>query len=175
MENISEYICGLLFVALIAVIIYFKKTQNKEPKEDKIEINAATEFPYEKTYLLTKNEWYFYKALKPIADKMGYSIITKVRLADLIKVKNRLSDKEKIKYFSKIKSKHLDFILCNPDNLAPVLIIELDDNSHNRQDRKERDSFVDTALTTAGYKILRVRGTEDLEEKIKNAFVLSRL
>lgn len=42
--------------------------------------------PYKKKLLLTKNEWRFYKDLKPIADKEKLTIIAKVRLADLVEV-----------------------------------------------------------------------------------------
>jgi len=36
------------------------------------------------------------------------------------------------------------------------LVIELDDWSHKRADRRERDKFVDQALGDAGLSILRV-------------------
>ena len=42
-------------------------------------------------------------------------------------------------------AKHLDFVICNKD-LAPVVAIELDDASHDAEDREERDDFVDAVL-----------------------------
>jgi very-short-patch-repair endonuclease len=36
------------------------------------------------------------------------------------------------------------------------LAIELDDRTHQRPDRRDRDTFVDRALATAGVPILRV-------------------
>ncbi|MBL8875723.1 MAG: DUF2726 domain-containing protein [Phycisphaerae bacterium] len=33
-------------------------------------------------------------------------------------------------------------LLCHPTTLAPQLIIELDDKTHTRSDRKSRDDFV---------------------------------
>lgn len=36
-------------------------------------------------------------------------------------------------------------------------IVELDDSSHNRQDRKERDDFVDLILRSVGYKVIHTK------------------
>ncbi len=53
-----------------------------------------------------------------------------------------------------IKSKHVDFVICDK-NLMAKWIIELDDSSHQNPDRAERDIFVDKSLTDCGYSILR--------------------
>lgn len=78
----------------------------------------------------------------------------KVRLLDLIEPRKG-QDGYKT-YFYKVQAKHVDFVLCAP-NLVAKYIIELDDASHEADDRQERDNFVDTALTSCGYKILHMR------------------
>ena len=40
-----------------------------------------------------------------------------------------------------------------------VLIVELDDNSHQSQDRQDRDDFVNNALTRSGYIVVRTYGS----------------
>lgn len=61
----------------------------------------------------------------------------------------------------KIQSKHVDFVICD-QNLYVKAILEIDDNSHNRADRRERDLFVDEVLTSVGYQVIRTRSiTED--------------
>lgn len=157
-----------IIAVLIAAIIYIVKLKS--------DINAASEkeddalpdeiYPYRKKYLLTKNELYFYKALRIFADQYGYAVITKIRLADLIEVSNEAPPKKKRSYFYKIQSKHIDFALCNKENLYPILLIELNDRSHQNENRMKRDSFIKNALEKAGYKLLFVYGTQDLEEKI---------
>lgn len=124
------------------------------------------EYRYRSKYFLTKNEYYFYKSLKQIADKLGYTILSKVRMADLVEPVISPYSKEYKYVFSKIKAKHVDFILANPENLKAVLLIELDDNSHNNS---ERDEFCDAVYKEAGYKILHIRGAAGLEEAIKHA------
>ena len=41
--------------------------------------------------------------------------------------------------------------------MNPVLGIELDDSSHERQSRKDRDQFVDDVFNKAGLKILHIK------------------
>lgn len=39
-----------------------------------------------------------------------------------------------------------------------IALIELDDSTHSRDDRKERDTFVNDVLTQTGYKLIRTYG-----------------
>ena len=43
-----------------------------------------------------------------------------------------------------------------PDVLAVAAVVELDDASHRRRDRAERDDFVDKALSSAGIPALHI-------------------
>ena len=56
----------------------------------------------------------------------------------------------------KIQAKHVDFVICDKDMHIKV-IIELDDSSHDKKDRKERDEFVDLILQSVGYKVIHSR------------------
>lgn len=72
----------VLPVKLVDLICGDKKnTTPPEEKEIDIENGEAEtteEYPYIKPYLLTKKEWAFYKALKPITDKYHLHILAKV-------------------------------------------------------------------------------------------------
>lgn len=126
---------------------------------------VAHDYRYKRKYLLTKNEWYFYKALKPIADELGYIVLSKIRMADLVEP-NEPNEKMKYGAFQKIKAKHVDFALAKAENCEVVILIELDDNSHNDHDQLERDAFCDRVYRDCGYKVLRTRGTADLRQRI---------
>lgn len=104
--------------------------------------------------LLTNNEWNNYKRLKKITDERGLIICPKVRLLDIIRPKN-----ENKKYKSllwKVQAKHIDFLICDY-YMNIKAIIELDDRTHDRVDRKERDIFVDTILNSVGYTVIHTR------------------
>ncbi len=77
-----------------------------------------------------------------------------VRIADLIRVEKGSANGRK--WLNKILSKHIDFVLCDPRSLEPVVCIELDDDSHNRPDRIERDKFVNDAFDAADLPLLRI-------------------
>ena len=119
---------------------------------------------YRARYLLTKNELYNYKLLKPIANAKGYVICPKVRLLDIIEP---IRGQKKYKtLFYKIQAKHVDFVICD-QGMHIKAIIELDDSSHDRQDRQERDRFVNLILTSVGYKVIHTRQiTENIFENI---------
>lgn len=160
----------VLVIALIVVVLDNLKNRKKitntivnEQEEQNVEITAS--LPYKKKLLLTKNEWAFYKGLKPVADELGYSVLAKIRVADLIEV-NVQDNKDFMKYYNKINKKHVDFVLAKPENLQIELLIELDDSSHDSK-QKSRDEFIDALYKQTGYKLLRVRGAGGIKEKIE--------
>lgn len=86
-------------------------------------------------------------------------------MADLVEV--NVADKNQWStYFNKISRKHIDFALALPDNLKIVLLVELDDNTHNEK-QYERDRFIESVYKKTGYKLLRVHNTKNLKEKIE--------
>ena len=112
-----ELILILVIIALVITLIENKKkakviTQTSEEvpaiQEEEIKIEKL---PYVKKNLMTKNEWAFYKQLKPIADKMNYTVICKTRVADLVDIQKGLTKSEWQTAFNRINKKHIDFIL----------------------------------------------------------------
>ena len=110
--------------------------------------------PYQKKwYLLSPAERDFYETLCQVAEDR-YLIFTKVRLLDLLWLPENMGNR--IFYIRRVASKHVDFVLCHPQTVAPVLVIELDDASHRLPERQERDIFLNEVLRVAGIPLLRV-------------------
>lgn len=84
-----------------------------------------------------------------------FRVIGKVRLGDLIQPAKRLTPKRRTILRNRVQQKHVDFVLCCPDSLSVVAAVELDDVSHRRRARADRDVFVDKALISAGLPLLR--------------------
>lgn len=131
--------------------------------------NAQDE--YQSKNLLTKYEWKNYMGMRKFVASHGLIVCPKIRLADLVEPRNDSNKSEWQSRFNRIKSKHVDFVLCDPE-MHVKLIVELDDNSHSREDRQERDEFVDAVLTGAGYKIVHIHQFDDaaveaIEEALK--------
>lgn len=115
---------------------------------------VTIDLPYQrKDYLLTKAERSFFGVLQNAVGNQ-YLIFAKVRLADLVFVPRGTEKWQS--HFNRIQSKHIDFVLCDHNAVRPLVAIELDDSSHDRADRQERDGFIDSALAAAGLPTLHV-------------------
>ncbi|WP_303788271.1 DUF2726 domain-containing protein [Ruminococcus flavefaciens] len=148
-------ILALLVIVLIAAFCVWLYRRLRKPDITRL-YNAKT--------VLTDREYEFYKRLKPLADEYGLSVFTKVRLADLIEPKPKAENPFWMECFNKIKSKHIDFALADEET-SIVALIELDDTSHARPDRIERDDFVNAVLENTGYTLLRTYGELDVIEE----------
>jgi len=83
-------------------------------------------------------------------------VFGKVRLEDILGVVSGLEPGVRQGARNRINRKHVDFLLVRSNDLAPVAGIELDDSSHDAEDRQERDNFVDSAFASAGLPLLHV-------------------
>lgn len=144
-----DYILWLgLAVLAVAVLIW-------------ILIRLHEKLPYEMNEtILTERERSFYRILRPIVDKLELQICPKVRVADIVSIKKGTRDWQK--WFNKIRSKHVDFLLCDYD-MNIVLIIELDDRSHETERAKKNDALKNAIF---GNKLVRIRSLKDDVEGI---------
>ncbi len=102
--------------------------------------------PYERIQsILTPPEQRFYKALS-FAVKDRAIITAKVRIADIIKVRHTIPRHSFWRHFSQISQKHIDFVLIDSQDFRTLCLIELDDKSHGRFDRIQRDRFVNQVM-----------------------------
>lgn len=153
---------NILTIALTIIIatkiwdaIQIKKGRyipKKEPINYKSYANS-----YVKKSLLTKREQQEYLILRDAAEKRNLRICPKVRLLDLVEPKSDAQNRQGL--LARVWSKHVDFVICNRD-MEVICIIELDDTTHLRQDRIERDQFVDEVLKGSGYKIIHTWAIE---------------
>jgi len=143
MQNLLPLIIVLVVVAIVIAVL-----KNLIPK------GQGQTLPYEKQpYLFTPAERSFLGVLEQAVGN-EFRIMGKVRLGDIVKVKAGLDNKARQSAFNKIQSKHVDFVACDPNDLSVQFVIELDDKSHEREDRQDRDAFVDRVMEAAGIPII---------------------
>ncbi len=122
--------------------------------------------PYrQKKFFFTKSEQEFFKILNSHINAHRYTIFTKVRLADFVKVLPELRGERT--WFNKIKSKHVDFLIWDLVESKIVLAIELDGKSHNGSATTKNDIFKDKMYETIGLRMERVRVGNSFEEESK--------
>jgi len=124
------------------------------------------DFPYTlQKYFLSPAELNFFKILRNVVGDKAV-ICTKVSLGDLFTTK-RDDYSQYTSYMNKIRRKHVDFLLCDSITMHPLVAIELDDKSHEREDRQERDKFVDGVFKASGLALIHI--------PVKKAYVTSEL
>jgi hypothetical protein len=106
-----------------------------------------------------------------------FTVFGKVRLGDLVQPAKGLSQSRRTGLRNRIQQKHVDFVLCRPDTLEVAGVVELDDASHGRKDRAERDDFVDQALGSAGMPVLhfparKAYAVAEVRAKLAESFAL---
>ena len=108
----------LIYLFLCLIILQLKKKSNKVTTNTNTNTTNTTDdtktspqiYPYEKKLLLTKTEYAFYKILKEKCDSRNLLICPKVRMEDFVKVTDK---KNVLKYRGYIRSRHIDFLICN--------------------------------------------------------------
>jgi hypothetical protein len=151
---------ALISVPIVLTLLIVRRRKSSADARRPREAAAPTarpdpRSPYERIpTLLTAAERNFFAVLQQAAPA-GHQIFTQVRLANLVQVKPwARRDKS---HWWRIQAKCLDFVLIDSATFAPRLVVELDDSSHDRADRRDRDAFVDDVLAAAGIPILHIR------------------
>lgn len=118
---------------------------------------AIYNLPYEKRDFLNQNERGFLKTLTDIlGDK--YFVFPKVRMWDLLKIKKTT---HLYRYIGLIRSKHVDFVICDKENILPVLVIELDGDSHLKDvNTEKKDDFEFKAFLSAQLPLQHFKNRE---------------
>ena len=169
MDSNTIYILIVVLICLIPLAYYYD-TKNKSKKAANPNYatisTGETNLPYTKKYLLTKTEYNFYKILRIICDNNKIIICPKVRLEDLAEITTK-SYKETMKYRGYIKSRHIDFLLCDND-LNILVAIELDDYSHNTNKAAKIDNFKNNFFRTINIRLERIKVGTDYQSQINN-------
>lgn len=117
--------------------------------------------PYERRkYLLSPAERSFFGVLNQAVEH-DYYVFAKVRVADILHVTKGVDERQG--HLNRIIAKHVDFLLCDRASVAPLLAVELDDSSHDAEDRKTRDAFLDDAFASAGIVLMHVRASRSYD------------
>ncbi|AXY43782.1 DUF2726 domain-containing protein [Halomonas sp. JS92-SW72] len=112
-----------------------------------------------KEYFMTPVEREVYKLLeRSYGDR--YRIFSQVRVVDVVEpdsTKHHSKSREFMSLFRQLSQWHFDYVLCERDSFKVYCALELDDASHEREDRIKRDRILDMACKNAGLELKRMR------------------
>lgn len=162
---IKFYLLIFVIFAMLGLLA-FLKTKFDGPEEDE-----KPKYKYShKQFFLSRAEHEFYDVLVSAVGQ-DYHVFAQVHLPTIIDHKVRGQNWRPA--LAHIDRKSVDFVLCDKKYISPKLAIELDDKSHEREDRKERDIEVERILKEAGLPLLRIENhgsfdTAKIAEQIRN-------
>lgn len=146
MDSFIKILPLVALVLLLAGLAQFLKAMQKKGR------GVGHRYESQKA-LMSPGELKFFGALEAAVGSR-YRVFAKVRLADIVQPARTGDRSAWHAAFGVIKSKHVDFAVCEPDTMEFRLVVELDDKSHERSDRAERDQKVDEILEQAGIPVL---------------------
>ncbi len=123
-------------------------------------------------FLLSRNEAAFLRVLMTLVGHR-YLISCKVRLADII----TCSDADwKRGHANRIAQKHVDFVVSCAQSSRIVAAVELDDRSHQRPERRQRDLFVNRLFSRMRVRLIHIPARWEYDqETIANHFAAAGL
>ncbi|WP_026375902.1 DUF2726 domain-containing protein [Aestuariibacter salexigens] len=129
-------------------------------------------FPFKRrTQLLTPVERSFLELLeRAVGNK--FRIMCRVRLTDIISLRQSTNKKQGKVALSRANGKHLDFVLCSRTDMSPIVAIDLVHNAGKEGYKTNRDWFISGTLDAAkiphvrikvksGYTVEDIRGVID--------------
>ncbi len=118
------------------------------PKFPKMNVN---------TKFITPAETNFYRVLAQVLGDRGV-ILMQVSMGQLIFLPGgEKSNPGRQAWFNKLSRRSLDFLICDPQTLRPLIAIELDEPSHDTPKRRQRDQEVNLAFKEVDLPLLRLR------------------
>jgi len=135
---------------IVAIVVVFAIASRREEKPKRIG------FFRQRDALFTDAERSFLGVLDQ-ASAGRYRVFGKVRIADVVAPARGLDKSTWTKVFNRIKAKHFDFVLCDPQTLKVKAVIELNDKSHASSRRIERDELLGRACADAGLPLRTVK------------------
>lgn len=110
--------------------------------------------PYYVTKPLSKMEQVLYfRLVEALPD---FIILAQVPLTSFISIRK---NEHWQKQFNQISRKSVDYVICTK-SFSVVAAIELDDSTHEREDRKKSDAIKDIVFKQLGIELLRVHPTQ---------------
>lgn len=157
-----------LFILIIIIFIFAWKKIINEVRE-LFEINSRhfnkSDNIYSIKSLMTKYEKYFYDILVDLKYELNIEVMPQVNLASIINKKGNY------KYRNEL-FRNIDFGIFTKDYEKLLLLIEINDKTHNNYIRRNRDMKVDKIVNDAGIRLIKFYSNcSNKKEYVKNRII----
>lgn len=137
-------IIAALIVFAVLALIFIVATKKKAGIQ-----STEGEWPfYAKKLMSAPEQTLYFRLVLALPD---YIVLSQVQLSSFLGVKK---GNQRLAWLNRINRMSADFVVCAKDT-SVIAVVELDDSSHERSDRKIADAKKDKALIAAGVRIVR--------------------
>lgn len=173
-----EIVWSLVLIAIVVLVArrlieeksegngFVRSSRNVDHMAEKVDYATEeidSEWKYEKrACMMTGAEKVAFRRLEKVFGEWFY-IIPQVHLSELLDWKVSGQNWTKAKWH--IDRKSVDFVLIRKENLETACAIELDDYTHERQERKRRDKDVERHFKEAGMPLARLRNLGEMGDE----------
>lgn len=146
-----------LIVLLMALLVW------------KLHDSPSARHPVRSKPVMTKAEIIFYqRVVRAVTNIGGIDVFPQVAMGAVLEVKNSVDKNQRRAVRNRFDRKIMDFVIVDAETNV-LLIIELDDSTHDMTRDKARDRITESA----GYPTMRIRGKEarsdeEVERQIRN-------
>lgn len=160
--EVFSILATLIIILFIIIIVKGKNNNPKTANTNNSQRYGGNNFgvnnAFYKKRCLTQTEFIFYKHLRKLI-KDEYKIDPQVVLSSIMGMKHYSN-------WNRINQKTVDFVIRD-ENFNTHIAIELDDPTHNREERQKRDYFVNDVFRDAGIPLIRIKTSNSYEYEIK--------
>lgn len=143
----------VLVLIVIGIVVFVLKRWRTLPSGKKTR-NPRTVTSIVRRQILTANETAFFRSLQTAVGAQ-YLIFPQLPLQCILEGRAQNASAQ-VSFTNQIDRKRVDFVLVAPQDLRVHLAIEVDDRSHEAEDRRRRDGLVESVLHQAGITLVRI-------------------
>lgn len=163
-EGINHIVSWSIAIVMFIGIAYIFKgigkiKQVEDSNENNSQIKKSQYKYYAKSYVMTSRENDCFKILNEIFSSKWF-VVPQVHLSALLDY--RVKGQNWNAAFRHINGKSVDFVLIGKESYKVVCAIELDDSTHSKPDRKERDIEIERMFKGARIPLARISKFESM-------------
>ena len=141
-------------IILVIVLLYVLLGLFRKSRDNQTTARTISYLYKPKGSVMTPSENEFFDVLLKIVNSQYY-VFPQIHLSSILD--HKINGQSWKGAWGSIQQKSVDFTICDTRSRLPILVIELDDMTHDRDDRKLRDMKVDQVFEQAGLPILHFR------------------
>lgn len=160
-------------IIIIWIVLYLFYKKRKQPAPSLYTSEDDFLYHYQKRdFLLNIPERRFFEYISSIIPDC-YAVYPQIPLRNIVKVKNPNGNFRS--YQGRINQNSIDFVIFTKPYLTPVLAIEYDGKTHQKPERRKRDTKVNAILGSCNIDCIHIQHKKDLNYAVIKRTVLTAL